>query len=174
MDTKIATYELDRRSILIRMSNETETINTFISKHLSLSYLNYFLIKTGLNNMFVYKPEYTPVFDQSFTLFAPTDEAFKALLVGQGLTNKDQLDLNLVKNILQNHIVSSVLTTSMIRNMGTKLVMTAINGTETTITLVDSLSYAYLTSTQMPIIGINNMDNYAYDGIIHVIDTVIL
>ncbi|MFC5283102.1 fasciclin domain-containing protein [Pedobacter alpinus] len=47
-----------------------------------------------------------------YTVFSPTNEAFKAYLVEQGKTSIDQLDLNELKDIIKLHIIEDTISTT--------------------------------------------------------------
>ena len=47
-----------------------------------------------------------------YTVFAPTDEAFKGFLSDQGKTSIDQVDINLLKDLVKLHIIEDTISTT--------------------------------------------------------------
>ncbi len=98
----------------------------------------------------------------SFTVFAPTNEAFEALPSEE--LNAILNDLDQLANLLQNHVVSGVYPASEITGFSEVLML---NGQELSIS----------TSGGSPMIGdatITETDIQASNGVIHVIDAVLL
>ncbi|TKB96237.1 fasciclin domain-containing protein [Pedobacter cryophilus] len=48
----------------------------------------------------------------TYTVFAPTDEAFKAYLTAQGKTSIDQVDINVLKDLVKLHLIEDTVSTT--------------------------------------------------------------
>ncbi|PJF21280.1 MAG: hypothetical protein CUN56_11895, partial [Phototrophicales bacterium] len=102
-----------------------------------------------------------------FTVFAPTDEAFQALLEAEGLTLEDlTADTEALSNILLYHVVEGAVTAEQVMGMDGETV-TTLSGGELTIS-VDGETVMVNNATVIM------ADVQASNGIIHVIDSVLM
>lgn len=102
--------------------------------------------------------------NQKFTVFAPTDEAFA--LLGQETINGLLADTETLSDILTYHVISGeVAASAAISLAGTKVAM--VNGDEVGLSVVDG---SLLVNT----VTVISTDIVADNGIIHVIDAVLL
>jgi uncharacterized surface protein with fasciclin (FAS1) repeats len=102
-----------------------------------------------------------------FTVFAPTDEAFAAALEALGLTAEELLaDTETLTSILTYHVIAGEVPSSQVVTMNGQSVAT-VNGAEVTITVEgDTVKVNDATVTAVDVMASN--------GIIHVIDSVLL
>lgn len=110
---------------------------------------------------------------QTYTVFAPTDDAFIALLAELGFNSLDELEAALgtegLQNVLLYHLLGTVVTSDMvstgyIRSLATNASM-------------DALSFYANTSTGVVIndrATVTTPDVIASNGVIHIVDRVIL
>lgn len=109
-----------------------------------------------------------------FTVFAPDNDAFAALLTATGLDldNLSAAEEALVRNILLNHvIIGQNLSASNLVNAGSGYTNTAATGPNG-----ENLSLYYTTSNGVMINGqstVTSPDNTATNGTVHIVDTVI-
>jgi transforming growth factor-beta-induced protein len=101
-----------------------------------------------------------------YTVFAPTNDAFAALLASLGYTSLDQVDTETLKGILLDHVV------------GAELDAVDVAGVVDTGASVDSLGGLGLTFTSGPLavngVPIAATDVEASNGTVHVISGVLL
>jgi uncharacterized surface protein with fasciclin (FAS1) repeats len=112
--------------------------------------------------------------DGPFTVLAPDNDAFTALLnaTGLDLDNLSTDEEELVRNILKNHVVLGNLTASDIISVGSGYVTTQAVGPN-----AENLSLYFDTSSGSVVINgqstVSAPDNVADNGVVHIIDTVI-
>lgn len=110
-----------------------------------------------------------------FTVFAPTNEAFSALLTATGLdlANLSTAEEALVRNILLNHvIIGSNLSSTNLVNIGSGYTNTAATGPNAA-----NLSLYFTTNSGVELNGqstVTDADNTATNGTVHIVDAVIL
>jgi transforming growth factor-beta-induced protein len=110
---------------------------------------------------------------QTYTVFAPTDQAFMDLLTELGLSSLDEVETALgtegLKNVLLYHVLGSVVTSDM--------VSTGYVSSLATNATMDALSFYANTSSGVMIndrATVDTPDVLASNGVIHIIDKVIL
>jgi uncharacterized surface protein with fasciclin (FAS1) repeats len=104
-------------------------------------------------------------FDDDFTVFAPTDEAFRNLYATLGVTSVDQIPLETLTAVLQYHVVPTRAFSQDLRQ-GASL-PTLLTGQNLTVNLSDlKINNSGLVAEALNI--------HATNGVIHVIDTVLL
>ncbi|MBS3742475.1 MAG: fasciclin domain-containing protein [Candidatus Cloacimonetes bacterium] len=104
-----------------------------------------------------------------FTVFAPTDAAFVALLNEIGLTAEELLaETELVTTVLLYHVVRGRLSSSAV--LGSERINTMIRGRDGFLFQSDGV----LTDNNGRTSNIVDVDIFTSNGIIHVIDTVVL
>lgn len=102
-----------------------------------------------------------------FTVFAPTDDAFAAALESLGLTADELLaDTETLTSILTYHVVAGEVPSSDVVTLDGQSVAT-VNGAEITITVDGD-------TVQVDDATVTAVDVEASNGVIHVIDTVLL
>ena len=110
---------------------------------------------------------------QSLTVFAPTDAAFMDLLNELGLSSLDEVESALgndgLKNVLLYHVLgaevtSSMVTTGYVSSLGT-------NGTMDPLSIYANTSNGVMLNDRA---SVTTADVMASDGVIHIIDKVIL
>ena len=104
----------------------------------------------------------------SFTVFAPTNEAFQTFL-GAGVSVND-VPVATLKEILLNHVISGALTSSQ---LSTGYVKTLAKGTASS---TNTLSMYVNTTSGVKLNGVSNVTTAniaASNGVIHVVDAVI-
>ncbi|OZV67548.1 fasciclin domain-containing protein [Winogradskyella aurantia] len=109
-----------------------------------------------------------------FTVFAPTNAAFTDLLnaTGLDLDNLSAAEEDLVRNILLNHVIigENINSTALV-NLGEGYRNTGATNADG-----DNLSLYFNTSNGVVINGVStvdNADNTATNGVVHIVDTVI-
>lgn len=104
-----------------------------------------------------------------FTVFAPTNTAFGSLLTELGATSLNDISQNTLENTLKYHVVAgaNVLSASLTNNQS----VTTFQGGNFTITTTDG---AKITDANNRVSNIIAVDVQASNGVIHVIDKVIL
>lgn len=122
------------------------------------------------------EPDYTFVSTLSstadpapFTVFAPTNQAFADLLAELGASSLDDISSELLATVLSYHVVPSanVLSTDLSDGM----MVTALSGDEFTVNLGDNVTITDERGRTSTVVA---TDVQANNGVIHVIDTVIL
>ncbi|MCL6258951.1 fasciclin domain-containing protein [Aquiflexum sp. TKW24L] len=104
-------------------------------------------------------------FDDNFTVFAPTDAAFRNLYTALGVTSVDQIPLETLTSVLQYHVVPARAFSQDLRQ-GASL-PTLLTGKNLTVNLSDlKINNSGLVAAALNI--------HATNGVIHVIDTVLL
>ena len=98
------------------------------------------------------------------TVFAPTDNAFTSLLNDLGISTQDLLEREDLKDILLYHVVSGVVESADVEN---GLYITTVQGDSSIISVIDGEGYIDQAM-------ITNFDVEADNGIIHIINDVIL
>jgi transforming growth factor-beta-induced protein len=102
-----------------------------------------------------------------FTVFAPTDDAFAKALVALDMTPEELLaDTDLLTAVLKYHVIPGKVLSSEVVTLDGQSVAT-VNGAEVTIT-VDGDTVMVNDAT------VTDVDVMASNGVIHVIDTVLL
>ncbi|MFP4845594.1 fasciclin domain-containing protein [Winogradskyella sp. PE311] len=112
--------------------------------------------------------------DGPFTVFAPSNDAFTALLTATGLDldNLSTSEEALVRNILLNHVIigTSVTATDLV-GLGSGYTNTAATGPNN-----ENLSLYFDTTNGVVLNGastVTSADNFATNGVVHIVDTVI-
>lgn len=105
----------------------------------------------------------------SLTVFAPTDEAFSNLLSVTGMTADDLLASDLLTDILLYHVVSGEVASSDVAGMDGEFVPTLLDGANIGVTVDDDG-----TILLNDLVGFVQTDIQADNGVIHVIDEVLL
>ncbi|MCY7358582.1 MAG: fasciclin domain-containing protein, partial [Rudanella sp.] len=135
----------------------TGSLFDIISKTSHLSLLNTAMIRAGLSESFK---------SGSLTLFAPTDEAFKAA----GYTNKsafDTLPVADLKQLLQYHVLNTRLSASSLPAGTSTSVPTAlVTATVSLFKAADGQLYANAGRVVQPDIGANNSVMYVLDNVL--------
>jgi uncharacterized surface protein with fasciclin (FAS1) repeats len=106
----------------------------------------------------------------SYTVFAPTDEAFKSFLTDQGKTSIDQVDINYLKDLVKLHIIEDTISTTAFTDgkikkataLGQFLTTSAKNENGVTSILINKLAKIIKANIRVG------------NGIIHSIDKVLL
>ena len=106
--------------------------------------------------------------DGPFTVFAPTDAAFTALLTELGLESLDQIDDATLEAVLLMHVVSDKV---MSNDLSEGLKISTLQQEELTFSLEGG---AFITDPNDRVSNITVADIEAQNGVVHVIDKVIL
>jgi uncharacterized surface protein with fasciclin (FAS1) repeats len=111
-----------------------------------------------------------------FTVFAPTDDAFAKLPAGTVDTlvkpeNKDTLDKILTYHVVAGRISSKQLA-GMIKKGGGKAMLKTVQGEDLTVTMSDGK--IMLTDAKGGMAIITTADVFQSNGVIHIIDTVLM
>lgn len=104
----------------------------------------------------------------TFTVFAPTDEAFLTFLQANGFSSPTEVPTALLQNILLNHVLSGTVTSG---SLSTGYVSTlAVGPNQQAVSLyVNTTSGVRLNGVS----SVTSADNTASNGVIHVVDAVI-
>lgn len=105
----------------------------------------------------------------SYTVFAPTNDAFSAFLSANGFASLDDVPVDLLTQVLLNHVIqgqvnSTIISTGYVSTLATQ------PGTDL------NLSMFIDTSAGVTLNGVSNVttpDIYATNGVIHIVDAVI-
>lgn len=117
---------------------------------------------TGLVNLFLNGTD-------QYTVFAPTNEAFYALYSALGVNGITDLPAELVRDVLYYHVTDGRrAANSVVPRNGTRTISTLLNGATFSVDTTGMIMAVGNTAT----IAVPNIS--ASNGIIHVIDTVIL
>lgn len=106
---------------------------------------------------------------ETYTVFAPTDDAFTALLAELGIEAADLLANPDLADILLNHVVQGAAVDSV--------TAMSLNGTNVTTMAMKEVAIAINEETDTLTVGGSNViirDIYTTNGVIHVIDAVII
>uniref|UniRef100_A0A7S3K1T0 FAS1 domain-containing protein n=1 Tax=Aureoumbra lagunensis TaxID=44058 RepID=A0A7S3K1T0_9STRA len=104
--------------------------------------------------------------DGPFTVFAPTNDAFDAL--PDGLLDSLLADTAALTDVLLYHVVAgTVLSTDLMDGM---VVSTLLTNATFTVNLTDGVSFVFDTGSAGPV----SVDNLASNGVVHIIDTVLI
>lgn len=117
------------------------------------------LIRTDLASTFM------GGFDDNYTVFAPTDAAFQDLYTNLGVSNVDQIDITTLTNVLLYHVVPARAFSQDLREGGE--LPTLFEGETLKVNL------AGLSINQSGLVA-DMLNIHATNGVIHVIDTVLL
>lgn len=118
-------------------------------------------LNTGLVNMFANGKD-------QYTVFAPTDEAFQNLYEALGVTEINQLEPELVLNVLKYHVVEGRrAANSVVPPTNSKTITTLLGATF----MVDKMGVITAVGNSA---NIKSPNNSASNGIIHVVDAVLL
>ena len=102
-----------------------------------------------------------------FTVFAPTEDAFAAALDQLGLTAEELLaDTDTLSSVLTYHVIAGEVPAADVLGLDGQSVAT-VNGAEIGISIVDGNVVINDSTVVLP-------DVFASNGVIHVIDTVLL
>jgi transforming growth factor-beta-induced protein len=110
--------------------------------------------------------------EASFTVFAPTNEAFEAALEALGLTAEELLaDTDTLTSILTYHVLDEEVTSMDIADAGTEEIpVETLSGEELTIVVGDAGNVGFVDQDAV----VTMADIEASNGVIHVIDAVLL
>ncbi|MEM9955710.1 MAG: fasciclin domain-containing protein [Chloroflexota bacterium] len=103
------------------------------------------------------------------TVFAPTDEAFENLLFSTGLTAEDLLSSPLLTDILLYHVVAGRVTANDVIAQNGNLISTVLDDGAIAVSVADDG-----TVLLNDVVAVTQTDIVASNGIIHVIDDVLL
>jgi|GEM_PF-33563 len=106
--------------------------------------------------------------DGPFTVFAPTNDAFAALLTELGVASLDDIDAATLEAVLKMHVVSGNVMSS---DLSDGMMAATLQGEEITFNLDDGASITDLNGRES---NITAVDVEAQNGVVHVIDKVIL
>ena len=110
--------------------------------------------------------------EATLTVFAPTNEAFEAALTALGLTAEELLaDTETLTSILTYHVLGETVTSADLAAAGTEeIIVSTLNGEDLTVVVGEdgTVSFADQTAT------VTTADVEASNGVIHVIDAVLL
>lgn len=103
-----------------------------------------------------------------YTVFAPTNDAFTSLFDELGITSLDEVDTDLLSSTLYTHVVAdaNVISTDLTDGMTIT--------TASTYTLTVGLDPVTLTDENERVANVTTADIQASNGVIHVIDNVVL
>jgi uncharacterized surface protein with fasciclin (FAS1) repeats len=104
-----------------------------------------------------------------FTVFAPTDEAFNALLAKLDITAEELLAREDLASILTYHVVAGKV---MAADLSDGQVVETVNGGELTVSVTDS--GVFLTDANGGKSNVTATDVEASNGVVHLIDAVLL
>jgi len=140
---------------------QTNTIADFVASNDNYSSLKAALDRAGLTA--------TLAGQGQFTVFAPNNDAFAAFLTANGFATLDEVPVDLLTNVLLNHVVIGKL-------MATDLTTGYINTLATEESSGANLSLYINTSSGVKLNGISTVttaDVAADNGVIHAVNTVI-
>lgn len=107
--------------------------------------------------------------EQNITVFAPTDDAFVALLTDLGLSSLDDIDASTLTDILTYHVVSGLAYSNSLES-GAVSTLNTTSPDETALSLLVSVGDGVMVNDANVIAA----DVMASNGLIHVIDKVLL
>ncbi len=107
--------------------------------------------------------------EQNLTVFAPTDDAFAALLTDLGLNSLDDIDATTLSGILTYHVISGMTYSSNLES-GAVSTLNTSSPDETALSLLVSVGDGVMINDANVIAA----DVMASNGVIHVIDKVLL
>jgi len=103
------------------------------------------------------------------TVFAPTDQAFNNLMSATGMSSDELLESDLLTDLLLYHVVIGELSSDMIVDLDDELIPTMLEDTYIGVTVADDG-----TVSLNEVVGLVQTDVPATNGVIHVIDDVLL
>ncbi|MCH7407985.1 fasciclin domain-containing protein [Belliella sp. DSM 111904] len=104
-------------------------------------------------------------FEDNYTVFAPTDEAFETLFEALGVSSVDEIEVGLLTDVLLYHVVDARAFSQDLRQDAT--LPTLLTGEELTVDLANlQINTAGLVTSLLNV--------HATNGVIHVIDAVLL
>ena len=106
--------------------------------------------------------------DGPFTVFAPTNDAFGAALANLGITADELLARDDLADILTYHVVAGEV---MSGDLTDGMVVTTVQGNTLTVNVGDTVT---ITDTAGNVATVTSADIDASNGVVHVIDTVVL
>lgn len=109
--------------------------------------------------------------DGPFTVLAPTNEAFATFLSDNGFATLDDVPVDVLTQVLLNHVISGVITSSDLVSAGSGYSNTLANGAGN-----NSMSIYFNTSNGVKFNGISSVslaDITASNGVVHIVDAVI-
>lgn len=107
--------------------------------------------------------------DGPFTVFAPTNEAFQALLDSKAAWNSlDDIPVETLKSVLLYHVVSAK---AFSKDLSNGQELTTLNGKKATVDLSNGVK---LTTASGQSVGVTTPDVQASNGVIHIVDAVML
>ncbi len=140
---------------------QTNTIADFVASNDDYSSLKAALDKAGLTATLAGQGE--------FTVFAPNNDAFAAFLTANGFATLDDVPVDLLTNVLLNHVVIGKL-------MAADLTTGYVNTLATEASTGSNLSLYVNTSSGVKLNGVSTVttaDVAADNGVIHAVNTVI-
>ncbi|MGY8933676.1 MAG: fasciclin domain-containing protein [Flavobacteriales bacterium] len=108
--------------------------------------------------------------DGPFTVFAPTNEAFATFLSDNDFATLDDVPVEVLQEVLLYHVVSGEIASSDLTNPGNTIAMT-VQGEDLTVTMPEA---TITDATGVTDIGITVVDIEASNGVVHLIDKVML
>ncbi len=139
-------------------------VTTFAVADPSLSLLETSLIREDLVTTLASSDTNTP-----FTVFAPTDEAFAALLTELEADSLDDIDSATLTAVLQYHVITENNVTS--DELSDGMTVTTLQGEDITINVGDQVT---ITDVNGRVSTVIEADVQATNGVIHAIDMVLL
>ncbi|MBN1387489.1 MAG: fasciclin domain-containing protein [Bacteroidales bacterium] len=124
-------------------------------------------LSTLVDILTLYPDLVTALSDESgaFTVFAPTNAAFAALLAAIGQTSATDIPEDVLRSVLEYHVIAASEVYST--DLSDGLTATTVNGEDITVTEV---SGAFLISG----VGINTADVATSNGVVHIMDGVLV
>jgi len=108
--------------------------------------------------------------DGPFTVFAPTNEAFAAFLTDNGFATLDDVPVEVLQEVLLYHVVAGKIASTDLTNPGETTAMT-LQGEDLTVTMPEA---TITDATGVSDIGITAVDIEASNGVVHLINKVML
>jgi uncharacterized surface protein with fasciclin (FAS1) repeats len=170
----------DRRTVVIEMADTEENIPGEAGAMVmeTITYID--LVDTAINadgfDVLVAAVQEAELEDTlrsgEFTVFAPTDDAFGALLDELGVTQEELLEREDLADILTYHVVEGTVTSDAVLELDGETV-TTVQGATLTVGVTEEGGVT-LTDGMENTVNVVQTDIEAANGVIHVIDSVLL